>query len=301
MGDSEREMRLNANKERFWLKQKLEKLQKAISARLKILGVDFSGVDDITAALDMAFKVIQKLAAELQKKEEGFEEMKEKMEKAVLDANVCRKNVDKLDATIEKQRGVVSDLKQQLNDKKRRLSIVGHEKDDKESIFTKQINELQNELKQIHKEKQLLFDNMVDEKAKFKGMNDDKSREIEELQNEINKLKEEITSKEEENEAIKAENDEILNINNDLNAKLNEVNKEVDELGNVFDAERNKNDQLNKKNKRLKKEMKTLRADLQKLKELISKALNIEMTLKNVLNDSFEVVVNMTSNDISDS
>ena len=63
--DSEREMRLQANKERFWLKQKLERLQKAIAARLKILGVDFSKVDDITSALDMAFNVIQKLAAEV--------------------------------------------------------------------------------------------------------------------------------------------------------------------------------------------------------------------------------------------
>ena len=39
--DSEREMRLQANKERFWLKQKLERMQKAIAARLKILGGDF--------------------------------------------------------------------------------------------------------------------------------------------------------------------------------------------------------------------------------------------------------------------
>merc|ERR1719499_2729607 len=74
--DTERTMRLQANKERFWLKQKLERLQKAISARLKILGVDFSKAEDITSALDMAFNVIQKLAKELQTKEEAFDSMK---------------------------------------------------------------------------------------------------------------------------------------------------------------------------------------------------------------------------------
>ncbi len=63
--DNEREMRLAANKEKYALKQKLDKLQKAIAARLKRLGVDFSKISDISTALDMSFNVIQKLAKEV--------------------------------------------------------------------------------------------------------------------------------------------------------------------------------------------------------------------------------------------
>lgn len=63
--DAEKDMRLNANKERYWLKQKLERLQKAIEARLKMLGIDFSNINDLSEALEAAFAAIQKLAAEV--------------------------------------------------------------------------------------------------------------------------------------------------------------------------------------------------------------------------------------------
>lgn len=63
--DKEKDMRLNANKDRYWLKQKLDRLQKAIEARLKMLGIDFSNINDLSEALEAAFNAIQKLAAEV--------------------------------------------------------------------------------------------------------------------------------------------------------------------------------------------------------------------------------------------
>ena len=63
--DAEKDMRITANKERYWLKQKLERLQKAIEARLKMLGIDFSNINDLGEALEAAFAAIQKLAAEV--------------------------------------------------------------------------------------------------------------------------------------------------------------------------------------------------------------------------------------------
>ena len=66
--DAEKDMRLNANKERYWLRQKLERLQKAIEARLKMLGIDFSNINDLSEALEAAFAAIQKLAAEVPSK-----------------------------------------------------------------------------------------------------------------------------------------------------------------------------------------------------------------------------------------
>eukprot|EP01084_Bolivina_argentea_P061358 112125_1 len=301
--DNEREMRLQANKERFWLKQKLERLQKAIAARLKILGVDFSKVDDITSALDMAFNVIQKLAKELQKKEEAFEDIKSKSDKAIKEASVLRRNKDKLDATIEKQRGVMSDLRKQIADRDRRLSIVAHEKNDKESMLAKQIQDLENELKVLGQEKEKIYDELVDSKAKSKGELDDAFAELSDMRDQLSKAKAENEQLIIENEQIKEENDKLLNDNNELNAKLQDALNQIDELKNDLENEKNKNDLLTDqndlladKNNKLKEQIKKLMNDLSKLKELLRKALNIELELKGVLDDTNDLVGNMVLN-----
>mmetsp|Transcript_54623 Transcript_54623/g.87313 ORF Transcript_54623/g.87313 Transcript_54623/m.87313 type:complete len:513 (-) Transcript_54623:257-1795(-) len=298
--DTEREMRLQANKERFWLKQKLERLQKAIAARLKILGVDFSKVDDITSALDMAFNVIQKLAKELQEKEDAFEEMKEKHDAAIQEAADARKMKDKLDATIEKQRGVLQDLRKQIGDRDRRLSIAAHEQNDKESVLRKQLEEMQAEADGLRQEKEKVYDQMVDEKAKLKGELDDKLKELEDVKKQLLKAKEENGRLESENEQIKDENEKLLNSNNDLNAKLQEALKEIEELKSELQAEKDKNVNLIDQNKKLKKEMKKLIKDLARLKALLEKATNIELQLKNTLDDASDLVSSMTKEDKSD-
>jgi len=302
--DSEREMRLQANKERFWLKQKLERLQKAIAARLKILGVDFSKVDDITSALDMAFNVIQKLAAELQKKEEGFEDMKEKMGKATKEAASLRKGADKLNATIEKQKGVMQDLRKQLNDRDRRLSIVAHEKNDTESMLQKQLEDLKNEAEALRKDKEELNNALIDEKAKLKGELDDKEKELDDLKDKLNKAKEDNEKLIAENESLKEDNEKLLNSKSDLDAKLQEALKEIEDLKNEIESEKDKNNNLSERNKelmdkikRLKQEIKKLIGDLARLKQLLEKACNLELQLKNVLDDSHELVTEMTEND----
>lgn len=63
--DNEKDMRLRANRDRYALKQKLDRLQKALEARLKMLGIDFSNINDLSEALEAAFAAIQKLAAEV--------------------------------------------------------------------------------------------------------------------------------------------------------------------------------------------------------------------------------------------
>merc|ERR1712087_411675 len=94
--DAEKDMRLNANKERYALKQKLDRLQKAIEARLKMLGIDFSNINDLSEALEAAFAAIQKLAAELAKKDEELEAMQSKLSKAKKEQEQTLKEVDKL-------------------------------------------------------------------------------------------------------------------------------------------------------------------------------------------------------------
>merc|ERR1711933_374284 len=93
---------------------------------------------------------------------------------------------------------------------------------------------------------------------------------------------------------IKEENDKLLNNNNDLDAKLQESMKEIDELKNELDSEKNKNDLLMDKNKKL-------NLDLSNLKRLLQKACNIELQLKDVLNDTSEYLSNITDNDTTNS
>ncbi|ETN98059.1 hypothetical protein RFI_04501 [Reticulomyxa filosa] len=63
--EQEKEMRLQANQDRYWLRQKLSRMQMAINARLKMLGIDFDNCDDLSSALDAAFSAIQKLSLEV--------------------------------------------------------------------------------------------------------------------------------------------------------------------------------------------------------------------------------------------
>lgn len=70
--DNEKGMRLSANRERYALKQKLDRLQKALEARLKMLGIDFSNINDLSEALEAAFAAIQKLAAEVTQNRMGY-------------------------------------------------------------------------------------------------------------------------------------------------------------------------------------------------------------------------------------
>merc|ERR1711933_259589 len=130
------------------------------------------------------------------------------------------------------------------------------------------------------KDKENIYNQMVDEKAKLKGELDDKIQEIQDLKNELNKAKDANNKLMKENEQIKEENDKLKN---------------------ELDSEKNKNDLLMDKNKKLKQEIKKLNLDLSNLKRLLQKACNIELQLKDVLNDTSEYLSNITDNDTTNS
>jgi len=120
--DSERTMRLRAVKDRLWLKQKLEKLQRAISARLTMIGVDFSTAEDLSSALDLAFNVIQKLAKELQSKEAALEDATKRMEEALR-----RQNETETVLTVQIE-GLESETKQLRADKEATSNQMANDK-----------------------------------------------------------------------------------------------------------------------------------------------------------------------------
>eukprot|EP01084_Bolivina_argentea_P204811 349822_1 len=120
--DNEREMRLTANKEKYALKQKLDKLQKAIAARLKRLGVDFSEISDISTALDTSFNVIQELAKELQQKEEQLKAVNDHNNLLIDNELAAKKRkgifnnkIEILNKTIKQLKGILNKKIEKLN------------------------------------------------------------------------------------------------------------------------------------------------------------------------------------------
>ena len=109
----------------------------------------------------MAFNVIQKLAKELQTKEEELEESTTRMEKADKQRNALKKAKEEMDAVLEKQRGATKDLKKQIRERDRRLSLVGHQTDDAKAVLTVQLETLQTEMEQVIHSRFLFFDDFI--------------------------------------------------------------------------------------------------------------------------------------------
>ena len=174
---------------------------------IEMKGVDFSKAEDITSALDIAFNVIQKLAKELQSKEEELEDAMLRMSKAEKQHNTMRKAKESLDAVIEKQRGATKDLKKQIRERDRRLSLVAHQKNDAEAVLTVQLQTLQSEMEQIHAEKERAFNQLVDEKAALTQQRDDALRQLEDMKDELHRVEQSIKALSLENEQIKEDNE----------------------------------------------------------------------------------------------
>ena len=97
----------------------------------------------------MAFNVIQKLAKELQSKEEALESASSRMERAEKQRDALRRAKEEMDAVVEKQRGATKDLKKQVRERDRRLSLVASQKNDAEAVLTVQLETLQTEMEQV--------------------------------------------------------------------------------------------------------------------------------------------------------
>jgi len=118
--DNEKELRLQANRDRYWLQQKLAKLQMAIQARLKMLNVDFSNCNDLSEALDAAFAAIQKLAASLAEKEEMISKLEAEKTQMSQGAEAMSQQIDKLNKVVKDKENIIADQSKSLVDKKKK-------------------------------------------------------------------------------------------------------------------------------------------------------------------------------------
>eukprot|EP01083_Nonionella_stella_P217258 780149_1 len=204
--DNEREMRLAAHKERYSLQQKLEKLQKAISVRLKLLGVDFSKIDDITTALDTCFSVIRKLAKELQDKEEELQATKDKLTQATSDLTAANKFKKQINVLTEMNKSCMDNqasLYHEIDEYKTNLQRLKEEKVVLQSDLDAKIVEverLNHENTDLNTQKEELMRSRND----FEGQLKESMQKVEALENELENMK---TGHEEMKADLMKEND----------------------------------------------------------------------------------------------
>eukprot|EP01084_Bolivina_argentea_P081445 147474_1 len=277
--DAEKDMRLNANKERYWLKQKLDRLQKAIEARLKLLGIDFSNINDLGEALEAAFAAIQKLAAELAKKEDELAAMQDKLDRAKKAQEDSAKEVDKLNRRVAKAKNANDDLKKQMADKDKRLDAMGKQKDsmsDKEKQKQNEMDKLRKELDALRKQKNKQFDNFVDKKAEMDKKLRDKDSECKELERELDDTKKKNEKLDAKNKKLEDELEKLRGLMDKQHEKLmaekeknKELKTEMDELRDELEDANKRNDKLKKANDALKEELDETKATLAEKEEMI--------------------------------
>jgi len=271
--DSEKDMRLKANQDRYWLRQKLERLQKAIEARLKMLGIDFSNINDLGEALEAAFSAIQKLAAELAKKEEELQAMSDKFNRAKEQHEDALKEVDKLNRKVEKGKNANDDLKKRLQDKDRALSEVEKQTDsmgDREKKQKVELDKLRKELEALRASKNKQFDDFVDKKAELDKKYKDKERECKEIGDELNAQKKQNEKLELAHKALQDEMEKLRALMDKTQSKLMEEKEKNKELTKQVEDLQNELDDANRRNAQLKKENDALNDELAKLKALLA-------------------------------
>jgi len=280
--DNEKDMRLRANRERYALKQKLDRLQKALEARLKMLGIDFSNINDLSEALEAAFAAIQKLAAELAKKEEELSAMSNKMEAAQREQEEAMKEVDKLTRKMAKSKNATQDLKKQIEDRDRRLSIVAKEKgstESRETALQQSLEKLRNELEALRAAKSQEFDDFVDKKAEMDSKLKAKEKECNALKEDLEEMEAKNGRLEKENESLK---DELESLRNAMDAqgqklmeeeeKNKELQQEIEGLKDELESARGQNEQMKERNQSLQDELDKLKALLAEREEELAAA-----------------------------
>jgi len=128
--NKEKEMRLAANQERYWLKQQIDKIQMALEARLKLLGIDFSQCSNLSEALEAAFRAIQALSKELAEKDAEIEKWKTENSKSQQAQKESADRVNNLETELKKQRKVIDDQRKNAYSKERQISSLGHQTDE---------------------------------------------------------------------------------------------------------------------------------------------------------------------------
>lgn len=166
----------------------MAKIQKAVSARLKLLGIDFSKITSIGEALDASLRAINQLMAELAKKEAliaKLEDTIDSLKQTISDQNA---KIEALENKVSKQKQLISEMKAKLEDNAQRIAALETENAELRDSNKSQSDRI--------KELESLLKTKKEEMKEYRANTEDtlraKDGEISALNDEVAALKKEI-------------------------------------------------------------------------------------------------------------
>lgn len=215
----EQQLRTNAISDQQRIKAAMTKIQKAVSARLKLLGIDFENITSIGEALDASLKAINSLVAELKKKEEIIAKMEKDIAKFKRTIDNQKKKIENLEETVKKQKETINDQTKKIkeqNSKIEDLETKNKKLEDENDELRKKLAQITDDFEKFKKETQEKFDKMAKTILDQKTDNVQKQSRIEELLKRIKELEDE---------------------NDELRKRLNNLQKEYDTYKKNAEAE----------------------------------------------------------------
>eukprot|EP01083_Nonionella_stella_P145839 457839_1 len=229
----EQKLRTGAISDQQRIKAAMAKIQKAVSARLKLLGIDFDSITSVGEALDASLRAINSLVAQLQEKDDLI--------------NKLEKNISSLKKTIESQKDKIGYLEKKLAQNKKivdELKAKLKEKDDIIGLLEKENAELKEKNKKLEEDLAAVNAEFAQFKADTQQKFDEMAKKMLESQeevvaktSEIDELKAKISALEKENAAQKetisdqsARIEELEQMLRDKEQEMADQSKRIDEL-----------------------------------------------------------------------
>merc|ERR1711933_694851 len=124
----QREQQNKANQDKLWLKQRIERMVKRIDAKLlKNLGINFKNNEDwkdYKDVLSVSLNIIQKLAKKNNSNEEQYQSVSNKWIASKKENKELKKSKHLMEAMLERQKIMINDTKQQIDDKDKKLNLM---------------------------------------------------------------------------------------------------------------------------------------------------------------------------------
>eukprot|EP00485_Elphidium_margaritaceum_P000115 CAMPEP_0202693910 /NCGR_PEP_ID=MMETSP1385-20130828/7911_1 /ASSEMBLY_ACC=CAM_ASM_000861 /TAXON_ID=933848 /ORGANISM="Elphidium margaritaceum" /LENGTH=952 /DNA_ID=CAMNT_0049349665 /DNA_START=33 /DNA_END=2891 /DNA_ORIENTATION=- len=187
----EQKMRTSAITDQQRIKAVMAKIQKAVSARLKMLGIDFDNITNIGEALDASLKAINSLVAQLSEKDDVIAKMEAEVARLKNSLEDKRKRIESLENKVSAQKTLIVELKDKLKEKDAIIESLRKENDElkaKNKKLEDDLAALQAEFEKFKKETQEKFDQMAKTILDTQQANVEKQSEIDDLLKRISDL-----------------------------------------------------------------------------------------------------------------
>lgn len=102
----------------------MSKIQKAVSARLKLLGIDFTQITSIGEALDASLRAINQLMSELAKKETQIADLEDTVDTLKRTVAEQSAKIEALELKVAKQKKLISEMRGKLKENDERIAAL---------------------------------------------------------------------------------------------------------------------------------------------------------------------------------